>query len=161
MNRVWNIVFTFCAQLNFSNNTNCVHVRASPNESKVFAFLSSVSKCSKFYLKQESPPAWTQEAYRPRRIKYSICYPVRGGVPPPVGVPPLPGPMWGGVPEVWYPPIGVPPWPGLMGGGTWGGVPPGLAGPGRGTPIPPPPAQVWTDKQSETITFPLVYVRGR
>ena len=29
--------------------------------------------------KQESPPAWTQEAYWPRRIKYSICCPVPGG----------------------------------------------------------------------------------
>ena len=30
---------------------------------------------------QESPPAWTQETYRPRRIKFSICCPVPGGTP--------------------------------------------------------------------------------
>ena len=45
-----------------------------------------------FMGEQESPPAWTQEAYRPRRIKYhSVGYPpsqvwpgggTRGGVPP-------------------------------------------------------------------------------
>ena len=52
--------------------------------------------------------------------------------------------------------MGYPPWPDLM-GGTRGGVPPSrgtppwLAGPGQGT-----SRQVWTDKQSETITFPLV-----
>ena len=35
---------------------------------------------SKIFLnKQESPPAWTQEVYRPRRIKYSICCPTLGG----------------------------------------------------------------------------------
>ena len=28
---------------------------------------------------QESPPAWTQKAYRPRHIKYSICCPIWGG----------------------------------------------------------------------------------
>ena len=33
--------------------------------------------------KQDSPPAWTQEAYRPPLIKYSVCCPVPGaGVPP-------------------------------------------------------------------------------
>ena len=50
--------------------------------------------------KQESPPAWTQEAYRPRHIKYSICYPVRGGVHPPVEVTPTigvtPSQVWWG-----------------------------------------------------------------
>ena len=30
-------------------------------------------------IEKESPPAWTQEAYRPRRIKYSICCPIPGG----------------------------------------------------------------------------------
>ena len=77
---------------------------------------------------QESPPAWTQEAYRQRRIKYSICYPVRGG----------------------YPPFGVPPWPVLTGGYPRWGTPcrgtPGkvqLGGYLRwGTPGVPP-SQVW------------------
>ena len=95
----------------------------------------------------------------------------RGGVPPwpglmgegvpKVGYPlgqgtPWPG-LTGGLPEVGYPPVRVPPWPGLMGWYPTAGTPlwgtPQLAGPGWGT---PPPPQVWTDKQSETITFPLV-----
>ena len=95
---------------------------------------------------QESSPAWTQEAYRPRRIKYSICYPVLGGVPPPVGVPPRPGlTPWGTpqpgltrrVPEVGFPHQGTPCW----GTPSWGtphfGVPP------SGYPLVVPPGQVW------------------
>ena len=100
---------------------------------------------SHFILKQESPPAWTLEAYQPRRIKYySVGY-------PPARVPPWPG-LTRGVPEVGYPPGKV--WQ----GGTWGGVPsvgvplsgypPPPAGPGLGPPgwtwlrypRPPPPA---------------------
>ena len=39
---------------------------------------------------QESPPAWTQEAYRPPCSKYSLCCP--NWVPPPrPGYPPQPG----------------------------------------------------------------------
>ena len=30
-------------------------------------------------IQQDSPPAWTQEAYRPQRISYSIRFPIRGG----------------------------------------------------------------------------------
>ena len=72
-----------------------------------------------------------QEAYRPRRIKYSICCPVRGGVPPPRwGYPPT-ARSTGGGPEVGYPPVRGTPWPGLM-GGTRGGVP--IV---RGRPPPP------------------------
>ena len=41
---------------------------------------------AKTLLIQESPPAWTQEAYRPWRIKYSICCPIPAG---------------GGVPHLW------------------------------------------------------------
>ena len=41
-------------------------------------------------------------AYRPHRIKYSICY-LRWGTPP-VGEPPWPGPV-GGVPPGWGPPL--------------------------------------------------------
>ena len=81
----------------------------------------------------------TQEAYRPRRIKYySVGYPPppRQGTPPRAGLTgggyprwgtPRPG-LMGGVPKVRYPPWGTP-WPGLM-GGTRGGVPPwpGLTG---------------------------------
>ena len=34
---------------------------------------------------QDSPPAWTQEAYRPPRGKHMLCYPRWGGVPTLVG----------------------------------------------------------------------------
>ena len=92
---------------------------------------------------QESPPAWTQEAYRPRRIKYST----RGGVspsPPPArcdrGYPrwgtPSRGTPWPGlrgVPGVGYPLTRGSPQPGPM-GGTWGGVPPSQVWQGRGYP---------------------------
>ena len=92
------------------------------------------------------------------------------GVPevgyPPAGLPPPLARSDRGLPKVGYPPQGYP-LPGLM-GGTWGGVPPS-----RGTPSPPGwtwlgspppqldlvrilPPQVWTDKQSETITSHLV-----
>ena len=80
--------------------------------------------CSKFK-KQESPPAWAQEAYRPQRIKYSmLSYPGdRGGYLP-----------WQGVGTLGYP---LPPRPDLAGGG---GVPT-LAGREAGTlgyPFPHP-----------------------
>ena len=42
-----------------------------------------------YCVQQESPPAWTQEAYRPRHINYSICCPVPGGGE-------VPHPRWGG-----------------------------------------------------------------
>ena len=62
----------------------------------------------------------------------------------------------GGVPEVGFTPIRVPHGQ-VRQGGTWGGVPPIGAPPGwldlAGV---HPHTQVWTDKQSETITFPLV-----
>ena len=32
-----------------------------------------------YITQQESPPAWTQEAYRPLRSKYSFCCPTWGG----------------------------------------------------------------------------------
>ena len=67
-----------------------------------------------FYFQQESPPPWTLEAYRPRRITYSICYP-RWGIPP-AGVPPSfwPG-LTGGYPRWGIPLSGGSPWPGLIG----------------------------------------------
>ena len=73
-----------------------------------------------YYCQQESPPAWTQEAYRPPCSEYSFCCPTR--VPPRGGyltqVPP-----WG----VRVPPGGVPD-PGTPPGGTWPGYPPGGSG---------------------------------
>ena len=72
-------------------------------------------------LEQESPPAWTQEAYRPPCSEYSFCCPTR--VPPPGGVPD-PGTPPGGGTWPGYPPGGVPD-PGTPRGGTWPGYPPG------------------------------------
>ena len=105
---------------------------------------------------QESPPAWTQEAYRPPCSEYSFCCPTRvpppGGVPdrvtPPGGyltrVPPLGGdltrvPPLGGVPDLGTPPGST--WLGTPLGGV-SGYPPGggyLTGypPGGGSGYPP------------------------
>ena len=102
----------------------------------VFDFVS-MSRSMMFCLncKKQDSPAWTQEAYRPRRIKYSICCPVLGGG----GTPSLPG----GIPP-WVPPIptgGYPPsWPGLGGYPIPAGEYPTLGTPhpdlARGNPIP-------------------------
>ena len=87
---------------------------------------------------QESPPAWTQEAYRPPRIKYSICY-LRWGTSP-TGVPSRPGLMGGalggvspsrGIPQP-GPDRGYSP-PGQT-GGTRGGNPPSWTWPGYSPP---------------------------
>ena len=56
------------------------------------------SRTCQILQKQQSPPAWTQEAYRLWCIKYYW-----GGVPPPIVVPPQPGPVRG------YPRWGTPP----------------------------------------------------
>ena len=103
---------------------------------EVMSSLWYKSQTPKFieWCKQESPPAWTQEAYRPRRIKYSICFPkwgTPGRVAPQAG---LMGDLRWGTPSG-----RVPPWPGLMGGGTRGGVLPGRVPPLTGV----PPGQVW------------------
>ena len=50
---------------------------------------TSIDSCN-LILKQESPPAWTQEAYRPPCSEYSFCPGRGGGVPD--RVPPLGGP---------------------------------------------------------------------
>ena len=140
---------------------------------------------------QESPPAWTQEAYRPPRSKYTVCCSDGGGGYPLLGgLVPLPGgyllrgvgtPQLDGVPP--HQDLGrgyLPPGPGKgviplpsAGWGTppvsWMGNPP--PGPGKGTPLPiswmgyPPrrldlargtAPQVWTDRQTENITFPIL-----
>ena len=90
--------------------------------------------CNKNYIihKQASPPAWTQEAYRPPRSKYMLCCCSWGNPPPRPDM----GPGWGGYPHSAdggyphpdlgrgypYPDLG----PGLGGGAswTWDGVPP-------------------------------------
>ena len=77
-------------------------------------------------MKQESPPAWTQEAYRPPCIEYSFCCPT--WVPPPH--PDLAGGVpWSGTPWAGYPPILT--WPG---GVPDQGTPPGQATPQAGYP---------------------------
>ena len=79
--------------------------------------------------RQESPPAWTQEAYRPPCSEYSFCCPT--------WVPPLGYPVrypWGGTQT----PPGVPGPP----GGTQSGTPPGVPGPPRGTRSGTPPGGV-------------------
>ena len=124
-----------------------------------------------FYVKQERPPAWTQEAYRPPCSKYSICCPnwvpspcpdLAGGYltwVPPCRVPPGRVPPSRVHPPAGYPTGRVPPWQGTPLAGP-GRVPP-QAGPGR---VPPPrwlphgilgnvamhygiwvPPQVWTN----------------
>ena len=133
-----------------------------------------------FISKLESPPAWTQEAYRPQ--EGARCW------PPPTGWPDPPPGRLGLTPPVgwltWPPPhqLTDPPppagliWPPPQPAGpdppqsadwpdpppaswTW---PPWLAGPDPPRLAgPDPPPQVWTDKQSETITFPSYYVRAR
>ena len=84
---------------------------------------------------QESPPAWTQQAYRPPCFEYSFCCPIR--VPPQVGyptgrLPPLTRvPVHLSVPHLAghgriYPPAGpgrVPRWQGTPLGWTWQGNP--------------------------------------
>ena len=115
----------------------------------------TVKQCSK----QESPPAWTQEAYRPQRIKYSISFPRWGTLPSNC----TPSQAWWGVPEVGYPQAEVPPsqvWWGYPNWSTpWQGYPPArsdestqggvpLARSDRGylrwgTPWEGTPSQVW------------------
>ena len=109
-----------------------------------------ISKVIKIINKQESPPAWTQEAYRPPCSKYSLCCP--NWVPPPARVSPQPGYPLARVPPSRVPPARVPPNQGTPparvpprpgyppGQGTPLAREPPQAGPGR---VPPPPAAPW------------------
>ena len=93
-----------------------------------------------FILKQESPPAWTQEAYLPPRSKYTLCCFGRGGVRAGRGTPPCPGPGRGGG-------VGHPhPGPSVGGRGQGRGGPPN-PGPSvwGGARHPPIQVQVWGD----------------
>ena len=142
--------------------------------------------------KQESPPAWTQEAYRPQ--EGARCWPPppppagpdpppppAGPDPPPAGPDPLrldltpPPPPTGPDPpphrlDLTPPPpppqldLTPPGWtcPPPPASWTWPPPPRLDLTPLPGWTWPPPSPQVWTDnKQSETITFPSYYVRGR
>ena len=104
------------------------HKTSKPKMASVVSFIPTggclfIAEIFKTFAQQESRPAWTQEAYRPRRIKYSICFPKWGT--PRQGYPSARsdgGYLRRGTPQL-----------GLM-GGTWGGV-----APSRGY----PPSQVW------------------
>ena len=112
----------------------------------------------KIRIEQESPPAWTQEAYRPPCSEYSFCCPTwvpprggtRSGTPPgggtQSGTPPggypvrYTHPPWGGYP------VRCPPRGGTRSGTPLGGVssqvPPGgylVRYPPRGYPVRYPP----------------------
>ena len=73
----------------------CCHAQTNGFSKVVARLILDTDGCtSKINSKtQESPPAWTQEAYRPQRIKYSICCPIPGG--------------WGGEVPWGTPPPGV------------------------------------------------------
>ena len=125
------------------------------NKNKISKFLCECQKVWKvhLFLQQESPPAWTQEAYHLPCSEYSFCCPILAAPPPQ-----LTPPSWL-TPRPTDPPADCPPQlsqvtdPPPAESADWG-PPPGWVGW-----VTPP--QVWTDKQSETITFPSYYVRGR
>ena len=79
---------------------------------------------------QESPPAWTQEAYHPPCSKYSLCCP--NWVPPPILT-------WGGY-LTWVPPLARYP----LAGSPQQSTPPSKVPPSRVPPgkVPPPPSRV-------------------
>ena len=79
-----------------------------------FLGLTTNQTLTKLFVKEESPLGWTQEAYRPPRIKYSICYPIQEGMHP------IPG--WGGgypIPGGQYPILGTHPHHDLACGGGY------------------------------------------
>ena len=89
-------------------------------------------------------------------------YPPQPGYPPWPGYPPGQGTPCQGTPRAGYPPARVPPHQGTPPGRVPPQLPHGILGnvaKHYGIWVPPP--QVWADKQSETITFPSYYVRGR
>ena len=134
------------------------------------------------YVQQESPPAWTQEAYRPLRSKCSLCCWGRG-VPHPVmvgggvtlsshgggrvpiqfwwgGVPPHhPDLAWGYPIQSWWGDIlrGTPHHPDLA------GVPPPPSRPGMGYPPTHRPGMGYppTEMVDKVKTLPSVILRMR
>ena len=123
------------------NSCSSVSVDIFQSQDSEFNGTGSALYGRKTLTEQESPPAWMQEAYRPRRIKYSVWYPKWGtpqqGYPPARfdrggtqgGEPPTPsrGTVWRAPGQVWWGGSEVvPPWLDLA-------VVPPLAGPGWGT----------------------------
>ena len=132
------------------------------------------------FIEQESPPAWTQEAYRPPCREYSFCCPILADPPPRVDlIPPAgpdppswtwPPPSWtwlplaGPDPPCWTwppPPAGPDPSPGW----TW--PPPNWTWPPRGWtedwPPPPPRGQtdLWKDRHVSKHYLPPSFGCGR
>ena len=165
--RIWQKI------MNYRKTRLCLPNRVFPQ----FIYFCKIlaESCQHWQRKQESPPAWTQEAYRPPCSKYSLCCPK--WVPPLAGyplarVPPWARvPSWGVPPGQGTPPARVPPQSGYPPGQ---GTPP--AGPGRVPPLAAPwhsgkcCKALWdtgtppVDRQTDTcqnITFPSYYVRGR
>ena len=139
--------------------------------SMIFLLIPKGQKCNLWFSyiqKQESPLAWTQEAYRPTLSKCSLCCSVSwwgwGGYP-------IPGPGWG----VLHPRWGVPPpWPGMgypssrPGVGyppiSWKGKCPtwtldGILPPSAGWGTPPASVDRHTDSW-QNITFPRTSYAG-
>ena len=91
-------------------------------------------------VKQESPPAWTQEAYCPPCSEYSFCCPILAHPPPRWLTPP----SW----LDWSPPGWTDPPP------SWTDPPAGLTPPRLDWPPPP------RCGQTENITFPILRMRA-
>ena len=129
----WSVVFSSLRKLTFPS----------------FCCLLTLTSYKNYYnYKQESPPELTQEAYRPLRIKYSICCPILGGYPisgqgGPEGYP-LSGPGWNTL-------LSRPGW-GTSWKGSW------TSGSIMGSRYNPRCRQTDT---SENSTFPSYYVRRR
>ena len=98
---------------------NCYHTKA--------LIPKKIGALNKSILQQESPPAWTQEAYHPPCSKYFLCCP--NWVPP-----------WQGTPLAGYPPRQGTPRAGYLPGWTWQGTPPSWTW--QGTP-PDCPMAFW------------------
>ena len=115
--------FTIFAKHTFCHDYESLVLGSSSNEVTNKYLTSLYLRTGKTSIKQESPPAWTQEAYRPQ--EGARCW------PPPAGPDPLPSADWPDPP----PPAG--PHPPLL--ADWPD-PPLLAGPD-----PHPPLADWPD----------------
>ena len=81
------VVMTSCTK------KDVMHNNSTETITKPAPKWSSKSWDHKTSQQQDSPPAWTQEAYRPQRGKHTLCYPRWGGGVPTLvgGVPTLGG----------------------------------------------------------------------
>ena len=143
----WNILL-YILWFEYLLNNFCVFITKCVNmKSKVLIFVNIrviiiaqlnykwILVCFHFFIKQESPPAWTQEAYCPPCIEHSFCCP--NWVPPQQGTP-LSWPGWGELPYLGTPQQSTP----LAGYLPWQGTPPGRVPPQAGYPPPAGPGRV-------------------